>query len=315
MARQGRGFPLGTQYQALWRTVATNPLTGDATFTMSAAGTITVVSSVIASLADTAPHRFRSVQVPPMDDLEAVQRQMQRSLDEISLAVNPVRSVADGGTGLEEVTPGAMMVGTGAATLETLPIGTNGQVLGIVAGKPAWQAPGAGAGEINTASNVNVGGTGVFKQKTLVNLEFRGVNALAAGSLVVALDAANNKIDFSLSGDLAAPGNSKLYGTNGGGVKGWYAQPVPVWTEIEVDFGGGAGLRAKTFTVADAAVTAASKIICAQSGQAPTGKPADDMELDALRLRAKPGAGTFDLYVDAADGFLINKYKILYQVA
>ena len=29
-----------------------------------------------------------------------------------------------------------------------------------------------------------------------------------------------------LAGDTASPGNSKLYGTNGSGVKGWYDQPT-----------------------------------------------------------------------------------------
>lgn len=54
---------------------------------------------------------------------------------------------------------------------------------------------GGGAGEANTASNVNAGGVGVFKQKTGVNLEFRGVNA-ASGRISVALDAATNEIDI-----------------------------------------------------------------------------------------------------------------------
>ena len=30
---------------------------------------------------------------------------------------------------------------------------------------------------------------------------------------------------LKLSGDSATPGNSKLYGTDGSGVKGWYDQP------------------------------------------------------------------------------------------
>ena len=54
----------------------------------------------------------------------------------------------------------------------------------------------ASAGEANTASNVNVGGVGVFKQKTGVNLEFRGVNNSNAG-ISVTLDAPNNEIDLA----------------------------------------------------------------------------------------------------------------------
>lgn len=54
----------------------------------------------------------------------------------------------------------------------------------------------AGAGEANTASNVNVGGVGVFKQKTGVDLEFRGINNSNAG-VSVTLDNANNEIDLA----------------------------------------------------------------------------------------------------------------------
>lgn len=53
------------------------------------------------------------------------------------------------------------------------------------------------AGETNTASNVNVGGVGVFKQKTGVDLEFRGINA-ASSKITVALDAGNNEIDVDV---------------------------------------------------------------------------------------------------------------------
>lgn len=60
------------------------------------------------------------------------------------------------------------------------------------------QITGLAAGEANTASNVNVGGVGVFKQKTVVDLEFRGVNA-ASSKVTVALDGANNEIDIDVS--------------------------------------------------------------------------------------------------------------------
>jgi uncharacterized protein YodC (DUF2158 family) len=58
--------------------------------------------------------------------------------------------------------------------------------------------PSGGSGEINTASNVNVGGVGVFKQKTGVNLEYRGINA-ASTKIGVALDAGNNEIDIDVN--------------------------------------------------------------------------------------------------------------------
>jgi len=71
---------------------------------------------------------------------------------------------------------------------------------------------GAAGGETNTASNVNVGGVGVFKQKTGVNLEFKGVNA-GSSKISVTNDVANNEIDIdvveanltlaNLSGNLA----------------------------------------------------------------------------------------------------------------
>lgn len=57
---------------------------------------------------------------------------------------------------------------------------------------------GGGGGEANTASNVNVGGVGVFKQKTGVDLEFRGVNA-GSNKVSATLDAANNEIDIDIN--------------------------------------------------------------------------------------------------------------------
>lgn len=53
-------------------------------------------------------------------------------------------------------------------------------------------------GEANTASNVNAGGVGVFKQKTGVNLEFKGVNA-GSSKVTVSDDVANNEIDINVN--------------------------------------------------------------------------------------------------------------------
>lgn len=81
----------------------------------------------------------------------------------------------------------------------------------------------------------------------------------------------------------------------------------------EVDFGATAA-RSRRFTVVDAAITATSKLIVAQSGIAATGKAADENEIDALVARATPNAGSMTVYVDALHGFLRGKYKLNYTV-
>lgn len=57
---------------------------------------------------------------------------------------------------------------------------------------------GGGSGEANTGSNVNIGGVGVFKQKSGVDLEFRGVDA-ANNKVSVTLDGPNNKINVGVN--------------------------------------------------------------------------------------------------------------------
>lgn len=54
-----------------------------------------------------------------------------------------------------------------------------------------------GGGEENTASNVGVGGVGLFKQKTGVNLEFKNVNA-GSSKITIVDDVANDEVDFDL---------------------------------------------------------------------------------------------------------------------
>ncbi|NRA04278.1 MAG: hypothetical protein HRU00_16945 [Myxococcales bacterium] len=72
--------------------------------------------------------------------------------------------------------------------------GSGGGTANFLRADGTWTAPpGGGGGEANTASNVNTAGVGVFKQKTGVDLEFRGVKAASAKATVV-LDAGTNEI-------------------------------------------------------------------------------------------------------------------------
>jgi hypothetical protein len=63
----------------------------------------------------------------------------------------------------------------------------------------AWSVVvGGGGGESNTASNQGVGGVGVFKQKTGVDLEFKNVNS-SDNKISVTDDVANNEIDITFN--------------------------------------------------------------------------------------------------------------------
>jgi hypothetical protein len=64
---------------------------------------------------------------------------------------------------------------------------SGGGTTNFVRADGAWAAP---PGEVNTASNVNVGGVGVFKQKVGPNLEFRGVSA-GSNKITVGLNGSN----------------------------------------------------------------------------------------------------------------------------
>ncbi len=98
-------------------------------------------------------------------------------------------------------------------------------------------------GETNTASNVGVGGVGVFKQKSSLDLQFKNINA-GSSKVTITDDTGNDEIDIDVDGGLIldgeisgnglltrtasetytnrtmSAGSSKLSVTNGDGVAG-----------------------------------------------------------------------------------------------
>lgn len=108
--------------------------------------------------------------------------------------------------------------------------------------------------------------------------------------------------------------DGQVLSSNTSGTRSWVtpgAGSVDI-TQVEVNFGAEA-VRSKTFTITDAQVTPSTQIIATQAGDAPTGKNADDNEMDAIVFRAVPGSGQFTLYATVVEGFKVGGfYKVNY---
>jgi hypothetical protein len=102
-----------------------------------------------------------------------------------------------------------------------------------------WNVAGGGAMEVKQANNT----PDLLNITTLIidQAHALAVTQPAVGQAQIAvvnqMSIAVDANGLKLVGDSASPGNSKLYGTNGSGVKGWYDQPV-----------GGGGIGALVFS-------------------------------------------------------------------
>lgn len=84
-------------------------------------------------------------------------------------------------------------------------------------------------------------------------------------------------------------------------------------TQVEVDFGS-TPTRSRTFTIVDAAVSATSKIVVIQSGEAATGHSQDENEIDTLIFKPIPALGSFDVYAESLTGPVVGVYKLNYLI-
>lgn len=84
-------------------------------------------------------------------------------------------------------------------------------------------------------------------------------------------------------------------------------------TETEIDFGS-LPVTEKSFTITDAGVTAASKIMCVESGNVATGRVGADSLWDSINYSALGASGEFTLYAKAS-GAIVGKRKVFYTFA
>lgn len=81
--------------------------------------------------------------------------------------------------------------------------------------------------------------------------------------------------------------------------------------EVELDFGATA-TRAASFTVTDATVTATTLILMTASGNAPTGRSADEVSMESFTISCLPSAGSFLATINSLQGAVTGKYKFNY---
>lgn len=186
---------------------------------------------------------------------------------------------SEGGTSITTYATGDILYAITTDTLAKLAATTNGFILKLVAGLPAW------AKELY--ATVQKAGTPVTQRPILNFIDGSNITITAVDNSV------DDRTDVTIAATVAAS--------------------VTV-TQTEIDFGASL-ISYKEFTITDAAVSATSKIIVQMAYVAPTGKDLDEVEADRFYFLAAPGTGDFVLYAECLTGRVKGKFKINYMVA
>jgi len=164
-------------------------------------------------------------------------------------------SIAVSGTAADAIPIGGILVPI-FSVRQTLSAGTG---ISIVGGVITNTAPdqtvvlnnGAGISVTGTYPNFTIASTvtqytdelaqdaigGALTDSQTINFTYNdGANTITA-DVITQMSITSDASGLKLSGDSASPGNNKLYGTDAGGVKGWYTQPGGGGGLIDGDYG------------------------------------------------------------------------------
>lgn len=145
--------------------------------------------------------------------------------------------------------------------------------------------------------------------------EVINASAGSAGSLHVHLEypsvlgGTDSNVQFGTlsNGDVVKYNSALGYWVNGP------ATATVSGTEVELDFGATA-TRTLTATVTDAGVSATSKVLMTTSGNAPTGRNADEVTMESFVFSIAPAAGSFNVTINSLLGPVTGKYKFFYVI-
>ena len=86
-----------------------------------------------------------------------------------------------------------------------------------------------------------------------------------------------------------------------------------LWKQTEIDLGP-LPVYDSNVTIYDNDVKSSSIVSAYMSGAQPTGKDADEVQMDFYKMIAYPEHGRFVLYIRGLEGYLHDKFKIIYSV-
>lgn len=141
---------------------------------------------------------------------------------------------------------------------------------------------------------------GIVTDSTTINFTYTDSPASITGSVITQMSITSDASGVKLSGDATSPGNSKLYGTDGSGTKGWYDQTSAYTNEMAQDAVGTLLTDSTTvnFTYTDSPASITASVITAHAATqlTPSGSP----------LSVTPAVGTLDqfCYITSVSGAL-----------